>query len=161
MLSCAQVTRCQELAYLRRERLQHEMFSLRLPELCKNNIHSVFPSLLSKLSKEYKLKQFIHLVSDLKDVAIDYTEMVDELDIRETELSFDNFIQNLLNSQIFIKYYLHISRRGLCAAPCVMPPLPIPSKSCTKLCSGAERQMEPCVTNTDGATQYPGTRTVE
>ena len=37
------------------------------------------------------LKQFIHLVSDLKDVAIDYTEMVDELDIRETELSFDNF----------------------------------------------------------------------
>ena len=47
------------------------------------------------------LKQFIHLVSDLKDVAIDYTEMVDELDIRETELSFDNFIQNLFNSQNF------------------------------------------------------------
>ena len=26
-----------------------------------NNIHSIFPSLLSKLSKEYKLKKFIHL----------------------------------------------------------------------------------------------------
>ena len=36
-----------------------------------NNIHSVFPSLLSKLSKEYKLKQFIHLsalgINDAKD----------------------------------------------------------------------------------------------
>ena len=27
------------------------------------------------------LKQFVHLVSDLKDVAMDYTERVNELDI--------------------------------------------------------------------------------
>ena len=47
------------------------------------------------------LKQFVHLVSDLKEVAIDYTNRVEELDIKETELSFDNFISNLLNSQIF------------------------------------------------------------
>ena len=47
------------------------------------------------------LKQFVHLVSDLKDVAIDYTSRVDDLDVKETELSFDNFINNLLNSQIF------------------------------------------------------------
>ena len=47
------------------------------------------------------LKQFVHLVSDLKDVAIDYTKRVDDLDIKETELSFDNFISNLLNSKIF------------------------------------------------------------
>ena len=47
------------------------------------------------------LKQFVHLVSDLKDVAMDYTKRVNELDIKETELSFDNFIQNLLNSRIF------------------------------------------------------------
>jgi len=47
------------------------------------------------------LKQFVHLVSDLKDVAIDYTNRVDDLDVKETELSFDNFINNLLNSQIF------------------------------------------------------------
>ena len=47
------------------------------------------------------LKQFVHLVSDLKDVAIDYTNRVDDLDVKETELSFDNFITNLLNSQIF------------------------------------------------------------
>ena len=47
------------------------------------------------------LKQFVHLVSDLKDIAIDYTKRVEELNIRETELSFDNFITNLLNSQIF------------------------------------------------------------
>ena len=47
------------------------------------------------------LKQFVHLVSDLKDVAIDYTKRVDDLNIKETELSFDNFINNLLNSQIF------------------------------------------------------------
>ena len=36
-----------------------------------NNIHSIFPSLLAKLSKEYKLKQFIHLsalgINDAKD----------------------------------------------------------------------------------------------
>ena len=38
------------------------------------------------------LKQFIQLVSDLKDVAIDYTNMVDDLDVKETELSFDNFL---------------------------------------------------------------------
>tara|TARA_Y100000593_G_C4290736_1_gene328115 strand:+ start:1414 stop:1695 length:282 start_codon:yes stop_codon:yes gene_type:complete len=46
------------------------------------------------------LKQFVHLISDLKDVAIDYTEL-NELDVKETELSFDNFISNLLHSQIF------------------------------------------------------------
>mgnify|MGYP001348060680 CR=1 FL=1 len=32
------------------------------------------------------LKQFVHLVSDLKDVAMDYTKRVNELDIKETEL---------------------------------------------------------------------------
>tara|TARA_R100001377_G_scaffold53662_1_gene31580 strand:+ start:769 stop:1053 length:285 start_codon:yes stop_codon:yes gene_type:complete len=47
------------------------------------------------------LKQFVHLVSDLKDVAMDYTSRVDDLNVKETELSFDNFINNLLNSQIF------------------------------------------------------------
>tara|TARA_R100001377_G_scaffold14607_1_gene7447 strand:+ start:145 stop:426 length:282 start_codon:yes stop_codon:yes gene_type:complete len=46
------------------------------------------------------LKQFVHLVSDLKEVAIDYTERSDG-DTREAKLSFENFIDNLLNSQIF------------------------------------------------------------
>ena len=46
------------------------------------------------------LKRFVHLVSDLKEIAIDYSEK-NKLDVRETELSFDNFINNLLNSQIF------------------------------------------------------------
>ena len=39
-------------------------------------------------------------MSDLKDIAIEYTER-SELDVRETELSFDNFINNLLHSQLF------------------------------------------------------------
>ena len=46
------------------------------------------------------LKQFVHMMSDLKDIAIEYTER-SELDVRETELSFDNFINNLLHSQLF------------------------------------------------------------
>ena len=46
------------------------------------------------------LKNFVHLVSDLKTIALEYSEKSD-LDIRETELSFDNFITNLLSSQIF------------------------------------------------------------
>ncbi len=36
-----------------------------------NNIHSIFPSLLSKLSKEYKLKKFIHISALGIDSAID------------------------------------------------------------------------------------------
>ncbi len=35
------------------------------------NIHSIFPSLLSKLSKEYKLKKFVHLSALGIDTAID------------------------------------------------------------------------------------------
>jgi|TARA_Y100000996_G_scaffold413919_1_gene403389 hypothetical protein len=46
------------------------------------------------------LKQFIHMISDLKDIAIEYTEKSD-LDVRETELCFDTFINNLLHSPIF------------------------------------------------------------
>ncbi len=46
------------------------------------------------------LKQFVHMMSDLREIAIEYTEK-SELDVRETELSFDNFINNLLNSQVF------------------------------------------------------------
>ena len=46
------------------------------------------------------LKQFVLMMSDLKDIAIEYTER-SELDVRETELSFDNFINNLLHSQLF------------------------------------------------------------
>ena len=46
------------------------------------------------------LKQFIHMISDLKDVAMEYTE-ISEMDTRETEMCFDTFINNLLHSPIF------------------------------------------------------------
>jgi|TARA_R100000353_G_scaffold130275_1_gene92473 hypothetical protein len=46
------------------------------------------------------LKQFVHMISDLKDVAMEYTE-ISELDTRETEMCFDTFINNLLHSPIF------------------------------------------------------------
>tara|TARA_Y100000996_G_scaffold373056_1_gene322348 strand:+ start:429 stop:710 length:282 start_codon:yes stop_codon:yes gene_type:complete len=46
------------------------------------------------------LKQFVHMMSDLREIAIEYTEK-SELDVRETELCFDSFIDNLLRSQIF------------------------------------------------------------
>ena len=46
------------------------------------------------------LKQFIHMISDLKEIAIEYTEK-SELDVRETELCFDAFINSLLHSPIF------------------------------------------------------------
>ena len=46
------------------------------------------------------LKQFIHMISDLKDIAIEYSEKSD-LDVRETELCFETFINNLLHSPIF------------------------------------------------------------
>ena len=46
------------------------------------------------------LKKFIHLLSDLKEVAIQYAEM-NEQNTKETELIYDNFINNLLHSQIF------------------------------------------------------------
>ena len=46
------------------------------------------------------LKQFIHMISDLKEIAIEYTEK-SELDVRETELWFDAFINSLLHSPIF------------------------------------------------------------
>ena len=46
------------------------------------------------------LKQFVHMMSDLREIAIEYSEK-SELDVRETELSFDTFINNLLHSPIF------------------------------------------------------------
>ena len=46
------------------------------------------------------LKQFVHMMSDLREIAIEYSEK-SELDVRETELCFDSFIDNLLRSQIF------------------------------------------------------------
>ena len=46
------------------------------------------------------LKQFVHMISDLKDVAMEYTE-ISELNTRETEMCFDTFINNLLHSPIF------------------------------------------------------------
>ena len=46
------------------------------------------------------LKQFVHMMSDLREIAIEYSEK-SELDVRETELSFDAFINNLLHSPIF------------------------------------------------------------
>ena len=46
------------------------------------------------------LKQFVHMVSDLKQIALEYTEK-SQLDVRETEMCFDPFINNLLHSPIF------------------------------------------------------------
>ncbi len=46
------------------------------------------------------LKQFVHMVSDLKQIALEYTEK-SQLDVRETEMCFDIFINNLLHSPIF------------------------------------------------------------
>ena len=46
------------------------------------------------------LKQFVHMVSDLKQIALEYTEK-SQLDVRETEMCFDTFINNLLHSPIF------------------------------------------------------------
>ena len=50
-----------------------------------NNIHSLFPSLLAKFSKEYKLKQFIHLsalgINDSKDSSYAKSKLDGELNI--------------------------------------------------------------------------------
>ena len=45
-----------------------------------NNIHSIFPSLLSKLSKEYNLKHFIHISALGINEAIDSTYAKSKLD---------------------------------------------------------------------------------
>ena len=73
-------------------------------EEVKSIVESAIQEEVAKEKKllEAKVSGFLRTkISDLKDVAMDYTERVNELDIKETELSFDNFIQNLLNSRIF------------------------------------------------------------
>ena len=62
------------------------------------------------------LKQFVHLVSDLKEVAIDYTNRVEELDIKETELSFDNFDEmpvhkKFLNIIDILSIHIHLDKK--------------------------------------------------